>query len=95
MKSIMQEYKGCYVCGNTQYVEEHHIFYGGRNRNKTEKDGLKVFLCYEHHRGTDGVHGKNGHELDTQLKQEAERIWIKYYNKTIEDFIKRYGKNYL
>jgi len=24
-----------------------------------------------------------------------EIYWLKYYNKTEEDFIKRYGKNYL
>lgn len=58
-------------------------------------DGLMVYLCYEHHEGTDGVHGKNGHKLDLQLKRIAEERWLEYYNKNVDDFIKRYGKNYL
>jgi hypothetical protein len=95
MRSIMQRNRGCYVCGDNNYLESHHIFYGNRNRNKAEKDGLKVFLCYEHHRGTYGIHGREGHELDTKLKQDAERTWLKHYNKTIDDFIDRYGRNYL
>ena len=95
MKSIMQKHRGCYVCNDNRYLESHHIFYGTRNRNKAEKDGLKVFLCFEHHRGNTGVHGKDGHELDTKLKQDAERIWMKHFNKTEEDFIERYGRNYL
>ena len=95
MKRIMQDTKECYVCKSTIPLEYHHVFFGGRNRKKSDEDGLIVTLCPEHHRGTKGVHGKNGHELDIKLKQEAERTWMEYYNKTEEDFIKRYGKNYL
>ena len=61
----------------------------------SEKDGLKVWLCYEHHRGTNGVHGKNGNELDHKLKQIAEKKWIDTYNKSINEFIKKFGRNYL
>ena len=32
-----------------------------------------VFLPSEGHRGTNGVHGKNGHEFDTYLKQLGQR----------------------
>lgn len=85
----------CYVCGNKLYPHLHHIFYGVRNRKKADEDGLTVYLCYKHHEGTDGVHGKNGHKLDMRLKQIAQKKWMEYYNKTTDDFIKRYGKNYL
>jgi hypothetical protein len=27
-----------------------------------------IYLCQEHHRGTQGVHGKKGHKLDRALK---------------------------
>lgn len=30
-----------------------------------------------------------------ELQQLAEKTWLEYYDKTIEDWIKRYGKNYL
>ena len=74
--------------------ERHEIFFGA-NRNKSIEDGLVVFLTPEQHRGTTGVHGKDGHEFDVFLKQEGEKAWLNYYKKTSEDFIKRYGKNYL
>ena len=95
MKSIMQNIKYCYVCGETHNLHKHHVMKGTRNRDKAEKDGLWVYLCYDHHEGTYGVHGKLGHELDIYLIKQAEERWLKHYNKTIEDFIERYGRNYL
>lgn len=78
-----------------KYRERHEIFFSKAYRNKSIKDGLIVFLTEEDHRGTFGVHGKKGSKLNKYLKKIAEKIWIKYYNKTEEDFIKRYGKSYL
>lgn len=94
MKSIMQEKKQCYICSSTIGLEEHHCLFGNA-RKKSEQDGLKVWLCYEHHRGDYGVHGKFGSTVAEKLKIDAENRWLEYYNKDIEDFIKRYGKNYL
>lgn len=93
-KSIIQSKKQCYVCGSENNLHYHHVIFG-KNRKKADEDGLTVWLCYEHHEGTNGVHGKNGHDLDSRLKEVAENIWIEHYNKTEEDFRKRYGKNYL
>jgi hypothetical protein len=76
-------------------LHKHHIFKGIRNRNKSEEDGLWVYLCFLHHEGTNGVHGKNGKELDERLKRTAEKIWLETNQKKEEDFIKRYGRNYL
>lgn len=95
MKSIMQTNKECYFCHKKINLHKHHILKGIRNRKKSEEDGLYVYLCYEHHEGTNGVHGKNGHELDMILIRKAEEQWLGCYNKTEEDFIERYGKNYL
>ena len=95
MKSILQSKKECYICFSTNNLEVHHCFFGSANRKLSEQDGLKVWLCYEHHRGTNGVHGKNGSELNIKLKQIAEKKWIDTYNKSINEFIKIYGRNFL
>lgn len=89
-----QKNKQCVVCGAKTNLHLHHILFG-KNRKKADQDGLTVWLCYNHHEGTYGVHGKYGHDLDIKLKQEAEECWLSYYNKSKEDFIKRYGKNYI
>lgn len=92
--SIIEQKKECYVCKKTTNLHLHHIWYG-KNRKNSDEDGLVVYLCYDHHEGTNGVHGKNGHELDLKLKKIAEQKWIEHYNKSKEDFIRRYGKNLL
>lgn len=63
------------------------------NRKISEKYGLKVPLCYEHHRGTNGVHGKNGRQLDIKLKKIAQKKYEETH--TREEFIKLIGKSYL
>lgn len=90
--SILQENKECYVCGSKN-VHIHEIFYG-KNRQKSIKDGCCVYLCPMHHNMSNaGVHFN--HKLDIEIKQKMQVRWCKYYDKTNEDFIKRFGKNYL
>ena len=95
MKSLISNSKYCYICGTQIALHKHHIFKGIRNRKKADEDGLWVYLCYNHHEGTNGVHGKNGKELDQKLKEIAERKWLEFYKKDVNEFIKRYGKNYI
>lgn len=72
----------------------HEVFYGVRNRQKSIDDGLVVFLPPElHNTSSLGVHYNKA--LDLELKKAAQKRWCEYYDKTIEEFIKRYGKNYL
>ena len=78
-----------------KYCERHEVFFSKAYRNKSIKDGLIVFLTEEDHRGTEGAHGKNGNKFNRYLKKVAKSAWMKYYKKTKEDFIKRYGKNYI
>lgn len=73
MRSIIQKEKECYIC-RSPYVEEHHVFYGTANRQLSEKYGLKVWLCPEHHRGANGVHFNK--RIDSMLKEVAEE-WFK------------------
>ena len=71
----------------------HEIFYGS-NRQKSIEYGLVIFLRPEdHNMGDNGIH-KN-REFDLYAKRKAQLRWMEFYNKTVEQFIKRYGKNYL
>lgn len=76
-------------------VELHEVFFGVRNRQKSIEDGLVIPLCKrKHHKGNFvGIHQDS--ELNLKYKRIAEKKWLEYYNKSIEDFIERYGKNYL
>jgi hypothetical protein len=104
MKSILHDEKeGCYVCTHnlvktpysdkrTFYVTEcHHIFFGVANRRLSEKHGMKVRLCQEHHRGNTGVH--NNRVLDLLLKEIAQRKFEETHSR--QDFIQVFGKSYL
>lgn len=82
------------MCHRLDKLHLHHILFG-RNRKKCDEDKLTVWLCQEHHEGTNGVHGKQGHELDLELKRLAQETWMNYYNKTKEEFIRRYGRSYI
>lgn len=95
-KSIVcdEDKKHCRICGSENNLNLHHIIYG-KNRKNADKYGLTIWLCKKCHQGTYGVHGKYGHELDLKLKQEAEKCFLDYYNKEIEDFIDIFKINYL
>lgn len=75
-----------------KYCERHEVYFSKAYRQKSINDGLIVFLTEESHRGTNGVHGKNGDKLNRQLKKLAQKTWMKYYKKTKEEFIREYGK---
>lgn len=95
MQSIIQRERACFLCGAQYPLECHHCMHGSANRRLADEDGLTVYLCHRCHRGTYGVHGREGHDLDLTLKKIAETRWIQMTGKTKEDFIRRYGRNYL
>jgi hypothetical protein len=70
MKSVLQTEKECFVCGTTFNLHDHHIFFGTSNRKQSEKYGMKVWLCQEHHTGSAGVHFNK--DLDMHLKKFAQ-----------------------
>ena len=92
MKSIIQHERQCLICGSWN-IEEHHIFFGTAKRKLSEQYGLKVWLCPTHHRGTNGVHGKNGHILDLELKQLGQKAFEWKHSR--EEFMQTFGRNYL
>lgn len=91
-RSIIQTEKECYVCGTTYNLHEHHCIYGTANRKQSEKYGLKVWLCLEHHTGQRGVH--HNKDLDTQLKKLAQTRFEAEYGQNIR-FRDVFGKNYI
>lgn len=70
MKSVLQTEKECFVCGTTFNLHDHHIFFGTSNRKQSEKYGMKVWLCQEHHTGSAGAHFNK--DLDMHLKKFAQ-----------------------
>lgn len=73
-------------------LESHHVIYGNSNRKQSEKYGLKVWLCHEHHTGNTGVHFNK--PLDMYLKKLAQKHFEANYGDT-DDFRKAFGKSYL
>lgn len=99
MKSIMQTDKTiCYLCheranyydGN---LEEHHIFGGTANRDKSEIHGLKVYIhglkC--HREGPGAVH-KN-RNVDLALKAAGQQKFEESHSR--EEFMDEFGRNWL
>lgn len=91
-KSIIQNSKECYVCKTTYNLQDHHIIYGTSNRKQSEKYGLKVWLCLEHHTGSAGVHFNK--ELDLHLKKLAQEHFEAEIG-TRNEFRTVFGKSYL
>lgn len=89
--SIICNEEVCYKCGKLVGLQRHHCLHGTANRKLAEIDGLWVYLCVDCHRD---LHDRNT-AFDGALMRLAERRYLDHYNKTIPDFIARYGKNYL
>ena len=92
MESVIQSRKECFVCGSP-FVECHHIYHGSYRKN-SDKYGLMVWLCPDHHRGTKGVHGRDGHALDITLKKHGQEYFEANLG-TREGFRELFGKSYL
>ena len=86
--------KECYATGAVNGLELHHIYFGVKNKKVSDDNGFVVWLTVEKHRGTNGVHGKYGHELDQQLKEECQAAY-EASGHTREEFRTLIGKSYL
>ena len=87
--SILQQDKSkCYFCDN-KAVDAHELI-KGVNRKKCIKWGLVVYICRDCHRKTE-----EDSEFYQKTRKMAQEVWQSYYNKTTEEFIKEFGKNYL
>ena len=97
--SILQDKNHtCYLCillngdhHKHRTLHEHHIF-GGPNRIHSEEEGLKVYLCPEHHlTGPAAVH--RCQETQNVLHQIGQQEFEKTH--TREEFRKIFGRSYL
>lgn len=100
MKSIMHNKKDgtCYLCmllnrdDSQKHTQEHHAIYGNAKRKLSEKYGLKVYLCLEHHTaGKQAVHFNKINSM--YIKKAAQKAFEDKYPDL--DFKKIFGKNYL
>lgn len=67
----------CPICHRFTDLQKHHIIKGrGRRKECTTPDSV-IYLCQECHQGTNGVHGKNGHELDLKLRRWLQRTYFR------------------
>ncbi len=73
---IIEKHNGeCIICGSTD-IELHHIVKGRGRRKQHENEYSVVPLCYYHHRGTKGVHGRDGRTLDLYLKRQLQKKYF-------------------
>lgn len=94
MDSILQTKKECYITGQTQNLHKHHIYFGNPNRKISEENGFWVYLVgWLHNQSENGVHGKNGHELDMMLKRNCQHKFEETHSR--EEFMRLIGRNYL
>ena len=95
-KSIIQDKKEgiCFLCHSRGVpLEEHHVF-GGGCRKLSEHYGLKVYLCHKcHNEPPKGVH-HNRTERE-KLQKFVQKIAMKYYGWSKDDFIKIFGRNFV
>lgn len=88
----------CLICDvlgkhSTGRLERHHIF-NGALRSKSERYGLVVMLCHEHHNEPPyGVHFNRKNRM--ALCRMAQKWAMEEYGWTIDDFRKHFYKNYL
>lgn len=57
-------------CNKTEGVQGHHIVKRGQAKYLINCKGNLIYLCWDHHHGTNGVHGKYGSKLDNELKRK-------------------------
>ncbi len=92
MKSIIQKDKECFICRSRSQLQEHHVFFGNPGRKHSEKYGMKVWLCMDHHTGDNGVHFNR--DMDLYVKRCCQRVFEEKKGSRAE-FRKIFGKSYL
>ena len=70
--------------------QKHHIFGGVANRPKSEKYGLFIWLTPTQHKY---LHNHPKEMLN--IKKEAQKSFMNYYDKNVEEFIEIFGRNWL
>lgn len=98
-KSIIHNDKYCYLCWkrygrwNERNLHKHHCFHGSANRRLAEEDGLFINVCVNcHELDREAIH--NDHKTDLFVMQQAQKAYEEKIGNR-EQFVARYGKNFL
>lgn len=92
---ITDDLEHCIECGRTS-INKHEIFFGTANRQLSKNYGLVIPLCNLYHHNQfecKGIHFNK--ELCEKWQKIGQKVFMEYYNKTIEEFIQIFGRNYL
>lgn len=88
---IQDDTSYCYLTfTETGKLDRHEVFHGPY-REKSKELGLWVVLAHDVHMQ---LHTRSA-EMDRQLKRIGQKIAMEHYGWTTEDFIQRFGKNYI
>lgn len=88
---VVVDMEHCIICGSP-YIQIHHCFFGNPNRKNSDKYGLVVPLCQEHHTGRNGVHFDR--QLDLYIKGIAQNAFEEKVGSRLE-FMKIFGRSWL
>ena len=73
-------------------LQEHHAIPGTANRKLSERYGLKVYLCRQHH--TDGPEAVHNNAVHMRLvKKKAQEAFEEIHSR--KEWMEAFGKNYL
>ena len=93
MKSIIQSKKECFIC-RTNYdvttIDDLHIHHIFEETAKSEKYGLKIWLCNRHPITDPRYSIRYQKQLDLELKQLAQKKFEELHSR--EEFIKHFIK---
>lgn len=96
MRSIIQTRDDrCFICQMAPGTEWHHLIPGNPQRRYSEEDGLKILLCHDCH---ERIHSSKGSGELLKLKQLGQIQWEMRYGTDgheREQFMARYGRNWL
>lgn len=89
----MQTDKECYITGQTQGLDKHHI-YPGANRKVSEEYGFFVWLKHDLHNGNNpnAVHNNPNTGYDKMLKIKCQEVFEQTHSRA--EFMALIGKNY-
>jgi hypothetical protein len=100
-RSIMhnKEDGTCYLCmllrddfDTRSGLQEHHAMPGTANRKLSERYGLKVYLCLEHHTaGPEAVH--NNIRLQRLLQKNAQMAFERKHSH--EEWMEAFGRSFI
>lgn len=72
-------------------LQEHHVF-SGPNRTNSEENGLKIYLCRDHH-----IYGPEAIHNNARIRHEVQRMAQREFEKrhSHKEFMEIFGRNYL